>query len=211
MPASQAAPTIGERTAMTFAKQSRRRFLKGAAATGAAVLAMPYVKTAHSAGKVSLGLWDHWVPGANDVMTQVVQEWAKKNNVEATIDYITSIGSKNRLTAQAEARAKTGHDIFAFPTWDVTIHKDSLEPVDDVVEEIIKKYGDYTVAGPYLGKHDGVWKGIPAPTGSHTYGMVSRIDLFKQHAGVDIQELFPAGPRKDPTVPEWNYDNFLVY
>ena len=47
-----------------------------------------------------------------------------QNNVEITLDFITSIGFKNQVTAAAEARARTGHDIFALPTWDVTIHRE---------------------------------------------------------------------------------------
>ena len=55
-----------------------------------------------------------------------------------------------------------------------------------------------------------MWRAIPAPTGSHTYPMVSRLDLFKEHAGIDLQELFPAGERDQAKVDaEWTYDNFL--
>jgi hypothetical protein len=38
---------------------SRRTFLKTTAATTGVVLAAPYIKTAHSAGKLALGMWDH--------------------------------------------------------------------------------------------------------------------------------------------------------
>ena len=114
------------------------------------------------------------------------------------------------MTAAAEARAKTGHDIFALPTWDVTIHKDVLEPVDDMMAELTKKYGPYEDRAAYLCKHDGTWKAVVAPTGSHTYPMVSRLDYFKA-AGVDLMDLFPAGPRDQAKIDqEWTYDKFLV-
>jgi hypothetical protein len=86
-------------------------------------------------------MWDHWVPGANDVLAKMCQDWGEANNVDVTLDFITSIGFKNQVTAAAEARARTGHDIFALPTWDVTIHRESLEPVDDLIEELTKQYG----------------------------------------------------------------------
>jgi len=114
------------------------------------------------------------------------------------------------VTAAAEARAGVGHDIFALPTWDVTIHREVLEPVDDLVEEVVKANGPFTDTASYLCRHDGTWRAVIAPTGSHTYPMVSRLDLWKEHAGIDLLELFPAGPRDQAKVDaEWTYANFL--
>ena len=64
-----------------------------------------------------MGFWDHWVPGANNASTDLVNEWAAKEKVEVSIDYITSQGNKNLVTIAAEAAAKSGHDILAMPTW----------------------------------------------------------------------------------------------
>lgn len=193
-------------------KLSRRQFLKTAAATGAFIAGVPYAKTSYSAGKVTLGLWDHWVPGANETSRAVIMEWGKKNNVEITIDYITSIGFKGILTGHAEARAKVGHDIYDLPTWQTTQLRDSLEPVDDVVGELVKQYGPFNPDAEYLGKHDGTWYSVPGPIGSHTYPMVSRVDYFKRYAGVDLKKMFPAGGSRNASlVNQWTYDNFLVH
>lgn len=196
---------------MNFEKQvTRRQFIQTAVLATAALTAGPYVKTSYSAGQVSLGLWDHWVPGANDVSRQIIEEWGKKNNVQVTIDYITSIGNKGILTAAAEARAKTGHDIFDMPTTQTAIHRDSLEPMDDVVKTITDQYGELSPDAIYLGKIDGTWYSAPGPIGSHTYPMVSRLDLWKKHAGIDLQKIFPASDNRDPElVKTWNYDTFL--
>ena len=64
------------------------------------------MRGAFAAGKLSVGFWDHWVPGANNTLTKLCQEWADKNKVEITIDYITSQGDKLLLTGAAEAQAK---------------------------------------------------------------------------------------------------------
>jgi ABC-type glycerol-3-phosphate transport system substrate-binding protein len=101
---------------MLKGRMTRRRFLATTAA--ATAIAMPYVRGAHAAGKLSMGFWDHWVPGANNTTTALVNEWAEKEKVEVSIDYITSVGNKNLLTIAAESQAKSGHDIFAFPTWE---------------------------------------------------------------------------------------------
>lgn len=195
---------------MASRKKTRRQFLKTTALATAAVTAAPFVRTSHAAGKLSLGLWDHWVPTANEPLRKMIEEWGQKNKVEVTVDFITSVGDKDILTGAAEARARTGHDILSHRTWQVTVHRNLLEPLDDVVKAITDKYGPYIENAEYLAKHDGHWRGIPAPTGSHTYPMSSRIDLFKTHAGIDLQALFPAGPNRDKAkVDAWNYDTFL--
>ena len=64
---------------------TRRRFVAASAAASASMIAAPFVRTAHAAGKLSIGFWDHWVPGANAVLTALTQEWAEKEKVEAQI------------------------------------------------------------------------------------------------------------------------------
>src|SRR5712664_2667840 len=83
------------------------------------------------AGKLSIGFWDHWVPGANKTLTDLVNEWAEKAKVEVRIDYITSQGNKLLVTVAAEAQAKTGHDILAMATWLPHANAELLEPVND--------------------------------------------------------------------------------
>lgn len=194
----------------TVRQPSRRRFVKTAAAAGAAALAAPYVKSAHSAGSLSIGLWDHWVPGANDAMRQVVEEWGGANGVEVRVDFITSIGNKLLLTAQAESRARTGHDVYCVPGWFPSIFRATLEPLDDVVGEIQARHGPLVSSVEYLARIDGAWLATPAPTGSPTYAQVSRLDYFRDYAGVDLQAMFPGHDRRDPAlVDSWTYDAFL--
>jgi ABC-type glycerol-3-phosphate transport system substrate-binding protein len=191
-------------------KVSRRQFLKATALAAGALTVGPYVKTSHSAGKLSVFLWDHWVPGANDVSRKICMDWGKANGVEVTVDYITSIGDKNLVTLAAESRAKAGHDIVDLPTVETAKYTDSLEPMDDVVKALKDEYGELSPDAEYLGKINGTWYSAPGPTGSHTYPMVSRLDLFKKYCDIDIQKIFPASPDRDPElVKTWTYDVFL--
>lgn len=64
------------------------------AMSSAAFVAAPYVRGAHAAGNLSIGFWDHWVPGANKASTDLVNEWAERERVQVQIDYITSQGNK---------------------------------------------------------------------------------------------------------------------
>src|SRR6202795_2174603 len=110
----------------------RRRFLS----TSAAALAAPYVRTSRAAGTLSVGFWDHWVPGANDGLTKLCNEWAAREKVDLKIDYITSQGNKLLLTIASEAQAKSGHDVLSFYTWLAPGQAANLEPVDDVVQPL---------------------------------------------------------------------------
>ena len=145
---------------------NRRKFVKGISAAGGYTIAAPYVKTAYSAGKLSLGIWSHWIPGADNILENILVSWGEKNGVEVKVDFITSIGNKLLLTAQAESRAKTGHDVFSMGVWMTSMFKNRLEPLDDVVEDIIAKHGPLLDSAKYYAHLDGHWRSVPAPTGS---------------------------------------------
>jgi ABC-type glycerol-3-phosphate transport system substrate-binding protein len=183
---------------------SRRTFT---AAASASLLAAPFVRGANAAGKLSIGFWDHWVPGANKATEELVKQWAEKEKVEVQIDYITSQGNKLLLTIAAEAQAKSGHDILALSTWLPNEHAKLLEPVDDLMKPLIEQNGKVNATVEYLGRADGKWIAVPATVGSQIKGPCSRIDLMKQHAGVDLLEMYPAGGA--PKADGWTTDAFL--
>ena len=190
---------------MRSSRLTRRRFLATTAATAA--LATPFVRGAHAAGKLSMGFWDHWVPGANNATTALVNEWAAKEKVEVSIDYIPSQGNKNLMTIAAEAQARSGHDILAFPTWEPQGHAEQLEPVDDIMTTLIQQNGEVNETVKYLGRANNHWIAVPATIGSQIKGPCSRIDLLKQHAGIDVQAMYPAGSA--PKADNWTLDTFL--
>src|SRR4249920_3805921 len=192
---------------MSRKKLSRRQFVAATALTSAALITAPYIRGAHAAGKLSIGFWDHWVPGANKASTDLVNEWAAKEKVEVSIDYIPSQGNKLLLTTQAEAQAKSGHDIIAMSTWLPHSLAEVIEPVNEIVEAVIKQNGDVNGTVKYLGVADGKWLGVPACVGSQIKGPCSRIDLMKKHAGIDVQAMYPAGA--EPKADNWNLETFL--
>src|ERR1700730_7701713 len=114
--------------AMKTKSITRRRFVATSSAASAAVVAAPFVRSAYAAGKLSVGFWDHWVPGANDATKQLVDEWAAKEKVEVQMDFIPSQGNKILITQAAEAQARSGHDILALATWSPSLYAASLEP-----------------------------------------------------------------------------------
>jgi ABC-type glycerol-3-phosphate transport system substrate-binding protein len=188
-------------------KMSRRQFVAATAATSAALITAPNVRGAYAAGKLTLGFWDHWVPGADQASTDLVNEWAATEKVEVSIDYITGQGNKLILTAATEAQAKSGHDILAVTTWRPHTDADLLEPVNDIMDPIIKQNGEVNDTVKYLGHADGKWLGVPASVGSQIKGPCSRIDLMKKYANIDVQAIYPAG--SPPKADNWTMDTFL--
>jgi len=195
---------------MTKATWSRRSALKaGVGGIAASVLAAPAV---HGQPRVTLrcGFWDHWVPAGNGALRELCAAWGQRERVDVQVDFITSVGRQNELTIAAQAQSRSGHDILSFPTWQPAAYADQLVPVNDVMDRLIAKYGKVTAAAEYLAKRDGRWIAIPAVSGTQMKPSLGRIDLLKQHAGIDPREMWPAEDRVGPGAENWTWDTFLV-
>lgn len=188
---------------------TRRTILQTGAAASAA-LSAPFVRGAHAAGKLSFGVWDHWVPKESEVIVQLCKEWAEKEKVDITVDLITSNGDKDVLTLTAEAQAKSGHDIMGVRQWYVSAQVENFEPVDDLVNSLIKQHGKPSQAAEYLGKIDGHWVAVPTSYGSSALPPCARIDMFKQYVGLDVQKMYPVGPPDKELTDQWTWDAFLA-
>ena len=188
---------------------TRRSVLQTTTAAAAGLLAAPFVRGAHAAGTLSVGFWDHWVPGANEPLRRLCQQWADKEKVDIKIDFITSNGDKDLLTAAAEAQAKAGHDVIPLLAWYTPSYASSLEPPDDIMAELVKLHGPVSAGAEYLGKQEGHWVAVPTSFGSTISPPCARIDLMKQHAGIDITKMYPAGAPPDKELEAaWTWDGF---
>ena len=105
------------------------------------------------------------------------------------------------LTTAAEAQARSGHDILALNTFLPARYAKLLEPMNDVDRAADQGNGAVDATVEYLGKVDGKWLAVPATVGSQIKGPCSRIDLLKQHAGIDVQAMYPAGA--PPKADDW--------
>ena len=189
-------------------KMPRRRAL--GLGTAAAALPLVHIRTAGAAGKLNIGFWDHWVPGANDIMQKQVDAWADKNKVAVNADFITTSGGKLQLTPAAETQAKAGHDVMTFITWDVQNYADSLDPVDDQMKRLIAAHGDPNSVVTYLAKYKGHWAAVPSSSGTQTKPPCARISWFKKH-GLDLQAMYPAKDEKNALQDNWTWETFLKY
>jgi hypothetical protein len=190
---------------------SRRTLLKTGAVAAASALPLPFVHGAYAAGKLNVAFWDHWVPGANDVLAKLCKQWADKEKVEINIDFVTSQGDKLMLTSAAEAQARSGHDMITLPIWYGPAHADALENSDDVWDELVKRHGPTTASMTYIAKQNGHWIAPPALPNTLTLPAVARIDIFKDAVGLDVTQMYPAqGGTPDKALQDkWTWDFFL--
>ena len=190
---------------------TRRSVLSAAVLASSATLAKPFVRGAFAAGKLSVGWWDHWTPGANQGLQKLCEAWAAKEKVDLKVDFITSNGDKNLLTIASEAQARTGHDVLQIPSWYAAGQAKNLEPVDDLVNALIKEHGDVTPGHKYLGKQNGHWIAVPTGIQSTAATPCARIDMFKEYVGLDLTKMYPAGPVPDKElVDNWTWEFFLT-
>ncbi len=161
---------------MRYNPVTRRSALRAAAG---AMLAAPFVRGAYAAGELSCGFIDHWVPGANDALSRLCREWGERENVDLSIDFITTLGDKITLTAASEAQARSGHDILTLLTWYAPAHAPDLERVDDVMAALIAQHGPTSPAIEYLARQDGHWIAVPSVANSLNEPCVARIDLLR--------------------------------
>ena len=196
---------------MTGKRVNRRQVVAGSVAATAGLVAGPYVRRAYAAGSLSVGLWDHWVPGANSASSKIVEEWAEKEKVNVKLDYITSQGGKLLLTIAAEAQARSGHDIIQMNNWLPNEYAKLLEPVDDVIKAVEANVGPVDKAVGHFGKAEGVWRAVPTTRATITYPCASRIDLLQKHADLDVTAIYPAAaPPNKALADAWTYDALLT-
>jgi len=189
---------------------TRRRAIKvAAAATASATLPLVHVQPSHAAGKLTMGIWDHWVPGPNAVLKGIIDAWAAKNKMEVAIDFIPSAGNKMILTQAAEAQAKSGHDILAFDQWNAHRYGELLTPMNDVMEGLLKQYGPVGKAIEYLGIAKGKWLGVPVSWGTAPLPPCARISVMKSITGEDVTEWYPAKDVKTKGAENWTYETQL--
>jgi ABC-type glycerol-3-phosphate transport system substrate-binding protein len=188
----------------------RRQLLRSGAAAAALTVAAPFVRTAGAAGKLMIGLWDHWVPGANEATTAIINEWSEKEKVEVQVDYITSQGNKLLLTLAAEHQARSGHDFMEFTNWEAVQNENALERVDDLMKEVLARNGQIDPSVEYLGKWKGRWITVPMTRGSLLMSVCSRFDMLQQHAGIDIKSMYPAGKPATSAADAWTWDAVLT-
>ena len=196
---------INERTLLT------RRTVLQTAALATTALTAPFVHGAYAAGKLSFGVWDHWVPGASEELKKICREWAEKEKVDLNVDLITSNGDKDLLTLMAEGQAKAGHDIMGLRTWYVSAQAENFVPVDDIVEPRDQGVRPDRQAcrifrqdrGPLDGGADQLWQRLAAALRPHRLCQ----GICRARRAKDVPGRCAARQGADR---DWDWNNFLT-
>src|SRR6185312_5769719 len=64
----------------------------------------------------------------------------------------------------------------------------------------------------YLGKIKGIWRAVPATRLTVVKPCCSRLDLYKEHAGIDLRDIFPADEAQhdQAKIATWTWDTYLA-
>src|SRR5438132_5064762 len=133
---------------------SRRQLLAGAASVGlgaaAAACAPPgATKAPTTAGgpkQLRILQWSHFVPAYDTWLDGFVKDWGAKNNIDATIDHISTDDLPARMAAEVAARG--GHDIVEQNGQILTyLYEKQLVDMGDIVDYAVKKYGQIEPLG----------------------------------------------------------------
>lgn len=101
----------------------------------------------------------YWVPGLTAEIEKQIKEWAGKRGVDVRIDFVDEKVARSKLAVEAESQA--GHDIVTLHHLEAALYKEDLAMVDDVAEELGRKYGPWIECARYLCRLDGHWYAIP--------------------------------------------------
>ena len=88
-----------------MASTTRRTVLQTAALSP--LVATPFVRGAYAAGKLSVGFWDHWVPGANVPLETAAAAAIRANKEQADLAERGHCDNLRRRRAGAPAGAAT--------------------------------------------------------------------------------------------------------
>src|SRR5438132_12208279 len=144
-------------------KITRRGFLKAAGGTGLAVatgtLRWPRRVAAGSSTTLLLLCRSAFNEDSDKAIAKIGNDFAAQHSAAFAGDFIDQPEVAAKLTAEEQARS--GHDIIDLQDNLPTIHKDYLVPLDDVVADISKQFGNFYQVAKDSGYGDGHWLALP--------------------------------------------------
>ena len=90
--------------------------------------------------------------------------------------------------------------------WSIRTNAELLEPLDEIAAALIKQYGPISPVAEYLAKIKGAGAACRRH-GSQVKPCCSRLDLYKEHAGIDLREYSHRRNQMDSAkVDGWTWD-----
>ncbi len=156
---------------------ARLRLSRRHLAAMATALPLTFIHTGRAAGGLSVAFVSSLVPGCDQSLRRLIEFWGEKNKVAVRADFLSPVTSQSLVVPEAEAQARSGHDIIHFLDYNVVGYLDKLEPVDDVVGRLAASHGPPFPETEFFVKPAGTWLAVPTGIGSLYWPSETRIEL----------------------------------
>jgi multiple sugar transport system substrate-binding protein len=140
---------------------SRRRFLHAAAggfAGLAGVLVLRQPPALAQAREISLLSFNNYVPAADDKLREQAAAFSKQRGIKVQVDTIAHLQIPAKLATEVQTRA--GHDMTVLWRSHTHLYKNHLVPLDDLAEDLGRKYGGWYDWARDTTLVDGHWRGL---------------------------------------------------
>lgn len=104
-------------------------------------------------------MFSSFVAANDEALRTLAQKFGQERGVEVVVDFISIPEMYAR--AATEAQAQAGHDIIGAENFMVALYKDLVVPIDEVIQEIITRWGPFHPIAKQLAYFDGHWKALP--------------------------------------------------
>jgi multiple sugar transport system substrate-binding protein len=139
---------------------TRRQFMQTTAAAGLlTMLAFRQAPVLAQKREVSMLTWNHFVPASDEKLKEIAAEFGKRHNVTLRVDTIAHLQLPAKIAA--EVQTKAGHDIVFVAGAHPFLYEQQLVPMDELVEEIGKKYGGFYPFCKESAYVNDTWRGLP--------------------------------------------------
>lgn len=108
---------------------------------------------------LSILMFSSFVADNDSELRKIAEEFGKAKGIDIEVEFLGIQEMYPKLTA--EVNAKAGHDIVGLENLQVSLYQKALLPIDDVIEKIVKDYGDFAPASITAGVRDGKWLALP--------------------------------------------------
>lgn len=145
---------------------TRRQFLSTIGGTGLlAVLALRQAPVFAQRREVSMITWNHFVPASDERLKAIAADFSKRHNVNLRVDTMAHLQLPQKWAA--EVQTKAGHDLVFTYSEAPYLYEQYLEPMDDVVAEVEKKYGGFYPFAKEASFVNGTWRALPWIRNAH--------------------------------------------
>jgi multiple sugar transport system substrate-binding protein len=141
---------------------SRRHFIRssaGIAAGAAAWNAFGQAPAFAQKRELTFLSWNHFVPASDDELRKQAEAFSKQANCTVRVDTIAHLQLPAKFAAEAASRS--GHDMILAGTSTAFLYEQQLVDVDDVVEDLGKKYGGFYPFSKEAAYMASGWKAVP--------------------------------------------------